>query len=112
MRIIYLSSDVCSSYLNELLQPLAIAGRTDLATDSSPVRGVGHQHRVTTGQAEVGRQRRALVAAFFLDHLDQQHLAPLDDILDLVAAAQRHAALARLVGPLEDRKSTRLNSSH
>src|SRR5690606_10215617 len=40
------------------------------------------------------RERRALVAAFFLDHLHQQDLAALDDLLDLVLTAQRLAAAA------------------
>src|SRR3546814_5452347 len=43
-------------------------------------------------------QRRALVAALLLDDLHQQHLSALDDVLDLVAAAQRHALAAQFVG--------------
>ena len=59
---------------------------------------IGHQHTVPAREAEVGGQRRALVAALFLDDLDQQHLAALDDVLDLVTAAQRHALGAQFVG--------------
>src|SRR3546814_4117033 len=43
-------------------------------------------------------QRRALVAALLLDDLHQQHLSALDDVLDLVAAAPRHALAAQFVG--------------
>src|SRR6476620_1510836 len=60
--------------------------------------GVRHQHAIAPGQAEVGRQCGALVAALFLDDLNQQHLATLDHVLDLVAAAQRHALGAQVVG--------------
>ena len=62
------------------------------------MRCVGHQHAIAAGEAQIGGQRRALVAALFLDDLDQQHLAALDDVLDLVAAAQLLALLAKLVG--------------
>ena len=62
------------------------------------MRRVGHQHAIAAGEAQIGGQRRALVAALFLDDLDQQHLAALDDVLDLVAAAQRLALPAQLVG--------------
>src|SRR5690606_33902867 len=48
-------------------------------------------------EAEVGGQRGALVAALFLDDLDEQHLAALDHVLDLVAAAERLAAGAQVV---------------
>src|SRR4051812_20425864 len=60
--------------------------------------GVGHQHAIAAGQRQIGGQRRALVAALLLDDLDEQHLAAPDDVLDLVAAAQRLALLAELVG--------------
>ncbi len=63
-----------------------------------PWTGVGHQHAIAAGKAQIGGQRRALVAALFLDDLDQQHLAALDHVLDLVAAAQGLALLAQLVG--------------
>ena len=60
--------------------------------------GVGHQHAIAAGEAEIGGQRRALVAALFLDDLDQQHLAAADHVLDLVAAAQILALAAQRVG--------------
>ena len=62
--------------------------RGDLAADAAAARGVGHQHRVAAGEREIGGQRRALVAALFLDDLHQHHLAALDDFLDLVLAAR------------------------
>jgi len=70
-----------------VFQSLAIAGRADLAADPAAARRVGHQHGVAPGQAEIGCQRRAFVAAFFLDDLHQQHLTALDHVLDLVTAA-------------------------
>ena len=60
--------------------------------------GIGHKHAITAGQAEISGQRGTLVAAFFLDDLDQQHLTALDHVLDLVAAAQRQSARAQFVG--------------
>ena len=62
------------------------------------MRGVGHQHTIAARQRQIGRHRGALVAAFFLDHLDQQNLAAADDILNLVVTAQVHALFAQGVG--------------
>ena len=59
--------------------------------------GVGHQHAITTCKAEIGGQRSALVAPFFLDDLDQEHLAPMDNVLDFVATAQVEALSAHLI---------------
>src|SRR6185436_19839391 len=47
---------------------------------------VGHQHRIAAGKREVSGEGGALVAALFLDDLDEQNLAALDDFLDLVLA--------------------------
>ena len=70
--------------------------------------GVGHQHAIAAGQRQIGGQRSALVAALFLDDLDKQHLAALDHVLDLVAAAQVLALAAELVGGrLIDRRAVR-----
>ena len=82
---------------DDLLEPLAVLRAGNLAADAAAMAAVGHQHRVAPGEAEIGRQRGALVAAFFLDHLHQQHLAALDDVLDLVAAAQGLALGAHFV---------------
>ncbi len=58
-----------------------------------PPRAVlGIKHGVAAGQRQIGGQRRALVAALFLDHLHQHHLAALDDFLDLVLAARAECA--------------------
>ncbi len=74
--------------LHHFLQPRAVLRRSDLAADAAAARGVGHQHRITSGERQIGGQRRALVAALFLDDLHQHHLAALDDFLDLVLAAR------------------------
>ena len=79
--------------LHHFLQPRAILRRGDLAADAAAARGVGHQHRIAAGQRQVGRQRGALVAALFLDHLHQHHLAALDDLLNLVLAPWPERAL-------------------
>src|SRR3546814_20641932 len=60
--------------------------------------GVGHQHAIAAREREIGGQRRAFVAALFLHDLDEQHLATADDVLNLVPAPERHAALAQRVG--------------
>src|SRR5262249_31476860 len=74
------------------------------------VAGVGHQHAIAAGERQIGRQRSALVPALFLDDLDQQHLAALDHVLDLVAAAQRLAFLPQLVGGgFVDRRAVRFS---
>ena len=79
--------------LHHFLQPRAVLGGGDLAADAAAARGIGHQHRVAAGERQIGRQRRALVAALFLDDLDQHHLAALDDFLDLVLAARPERTL-------------------
>src|SRR5690606_28174947 len=73
--------------LDHVLQPLAVLRIGDLAGDAAAARRVGHQHRIAAGERQVGGERRALVAALFLDHLHQQDLPALDDLLDLVLAA-------------------------
>ena len=78
--------------LHHFLQPRAILRRGDLAADAAAARGVGHQDGVASGQREVGRQRGALVAALFLDDLDQHDLAALDHFLDLVLPARPEGA--------------------
>src|SRR3546814_20195422 len=65
--------------------------RSNLAADPAAVHRVRHQHAIAAGERQIGGKRGALVAAFFLDDLDQHHLAATDDVL-------------------KDRKSTRLNS--
>ena len=62
----------------------------DAAADATAARVVGHQHDVATGQADVGGQRRALVAALFFFDLDDQLLTFPDHVLD-PGLADRHA---------------------
>jgi hypothetical protein len=76
-----------------------------LRGDAAATRRVRHQDRVAAGEREIGGQRSALGAAFFLDHLDQHNLAAADDFLDLVtlgdrspAGFPRRAAAGRLGG--------------
>ena len=64
------------------------------------MRRVGHEHAITTRKAQIGRQCCALVAALFLDHLNQQDLTAANDILNLVTTAQIHALCAKRVDRL------------
>ena len=73
---------------HDTLQALAICCGGDLAGDAAAAGGVGHQHAVAARQRQIGGQRRALVAALFLDDLDEHDLAPTDDFLNLVTAHQ------------------------
>ena len=82
------------------LEARAIGGIGDLARDAAAARGVRHQHAVAAGERQISGQRRPFVAPLLLDHLDQQDLAPLDHLLDLVAAQQPRAALGLLVEDL------------
>ena len=70
------------------LQATTVRGVGDLARNAAALAGVGHQDAVAAGQREPGGQGRALGAALVLDDLDQQDLAALDDVLDLVATHQ------------------------
>ena len=53
----------------------------DLARDADAVEA-GHQHEVAAGDADVGAERRPLGADAFLDDLDEDFLAALEDVLD------------------------------
>ncbi len=81
----------------DFLEPLAVAGVGDLPRNAAAARGVGHQDGIAAGERQIGGERRALVAALFLDDLDQQHLTALDHFLNLVLAAQAGGAIGRLV---------------
>ncbi len=89
--------------LGDLLQALAVGGVGDLARDAAAARRVRHQHRIAAGERQIGGERRALVAALFLDDLHQQDLAALDDFLDLVLAAMGRAG-ARAPPPARRRR--------
>jgi hypothetical protein len=82
--------------LGDLAELLAVVGAGDLAADAAAAGGVGHQHAIAAGEREIGRERRALGAALFLDHLHQHDLPALDDLLDLVLAAIARGALGHL----------------
>ena len=79
------------------LEAAAVVRVGDLARDAAAAGGVRHQHAVAPGERQVGGERGALVAALLLDDLDEQHLAALDDLLDLVGAARLAAALRHLL---------------
>ncbi len=82
--------------LCDLLQSFAVRGVGDLAGDAAATCGVRHQNAVTPGQRQIGRDCRALIAAFFLDDLDQKHLAAFDDFLDLVTTLRARATTRAL----------------
>ena len=75
--------------LGDFLQALAVGRVGDLARDAAATARVGHEHRIAAGERQIGGESCALVAALFLDDLDQQDLAALDDFLDLVLLARR-----------------------
>ena len=79
---------------DDLLESLAVAGAGDLARNAAATRRVRHQHRIAAGKRQIGGEGRTLVAALFLDDLNEQDLAALDDFLDLVLTAHRFAAVA------------------
>src|SRR4029079_2454527 len=83
--------------LDDARQALDGGGGGDLAADAAAAGGVGHQDAVAPGEREVGGQRRALVAALFLDDLDQHDLPAADHLLDLVAAHHPPAAAGELL---------------
>ena len=62
------------------------------------MRRIGHQHAIAASQRQIGGQRRAFIAAFFLDDLNKQHLAPVNHVLDLVPATQGHALAPQIFG--------------
>ena len=82
--------------LDDRLEPLAIRRRGDLPGNAPAPGRIRHQDAVTPCKGQIGRQGRALVAALFLDHLDQHDLAAPDDLLDLVAAHESPTAPRQL----------------
>ena len=52
------------------------------ARNATATRVVGHQHQIAAGQRDVGGQRRALVAALVLFHLNDDFLADVECILN------------------------------
>src|ERR1700722_5902852 len=50
--------------LANLLETRAVFGAGDLAADAAAARSIGHQHRIASGERQIGRERRPLGAAF------------------------------------------------
>ena len=71
MTLIPAGTSSCADRLAQLLAVLTL----DAARDAAAARVVGHQHQVAAGERDVGRERRALVAALVLVDLDDQLLA-------------------------------------
>src|SRR5262249_56321107 len=67
--------------VEDLAQPAAVVVVGDLARDADAVEP-GHQDEVAPGDADVGAQGRPLGAQPFLDDLDDDLLAALEDVLD------------------------------
>ena len=73
-------------FADDALEPLAVGGVDDLAGNAAAARRVRHQHRIAAGERQIRGQRGALVAALFLDDLNEQNLPLLDDFLDFIGA--------------------------
>jgi hypothetical protein len=83
--------------LHHALEALAVCDGGDLAAEMPPPRAVlGIRTPIAAGQRQVGGQRRALVAALFLDDLDQHDLPAADHFLNLVLAHQPAATARQL----------------
>ena len=78
-------------YLAQLVAFLAF----DAARHAAAARVVRHQHDVAAGEADVGSQRRALVAALVFFHLYQQFLAFAQGFLDAGTAAATGLVILR-----------------
>src|SRR5690606_19122030 len=82
--------------VDHLFQSAAVGAVGNLAGNAAATVRIGHQDAIAAGQRQISGQRGAFVAALLLHDLDQQHLPPLDDFLDLVAAHGAAAALGCL----------------
>ncbi len=78
-----------------ILQPAAVGQAGDFARNAAAARRVRHQHAIAAGERQIGRQRRALVAALLLGDLDQHDLPALDHLLDLVVPVGARALASR-----------------
>ena len=88
-------------FLENVLEPAPVGEAGDLARHAAAAVGVRHQHAIASRQREIGRQRRALVAALLLGDLHQHDLAALDDLLDLVVPHRVAPPPLRRVGLLD-----------
>ena len=85
-------------FRHHLFQATTVGRGGNLSRNAAAPGRIGHQNAEAPGQRQVSGQRRALCAALFLNHLDQQDLPAADDFLDLVVAHEaRRAAFALLV---------------
>ena len=75
----------------------------DAARDAAGRRRVRHQHHVAAGQRDEGGQRRTLVAALFLVHLDDDFLAFAQQFLD-AGLVRVDAALEVIAGDFLQRQ--------
>ena len=85
---------------HHFLQAATVGGGGNLAGNPAAPRRIRHQHGETAGERQIRRQRGALGTAFFLDDLDQQDLAAVDDFLNFVMPheAGLRPALAAFLG--------------
>ena len=70
-------------------QLFAVCGIVDFARNATAAGGVGHQHAIASGKRQIGRQRGALIATLFFQHLHKNDLAPFDNFLNFIFAIQR-----------------------
>ena len=89
-----------SQVRNNRLQTLTVRRAVDFTADAAAMRRIWHQDAITTGEAEIGSQSSALVAALFLHNLHQQNLTAMNDVLNFVAATQVHALCTDFVAGL------------
>jgi len=75
------------------------------ARNPAAARVVGHQHQVPPGQRDERRQRRALIAALFFFHLNDQFLALGQRVLN-ARRARIHPVLEILAGNFLERQET------
>ena len=70
----------------DFLQAFAVGRDGDLARNTATARCIRHQDRIASRERQIGGERRALAAALFLDHLDQDDLVAFDNFLNFVVS--------------------------
>jgi hypothetical protein len=90
--------------IDDILQ-LVTVFTLDAARYAATARIVGHQHQISAGETDESGERRALVAALVLIHLDDHFLVLLDRILD-AGAADLHSRLEVSPGDLLEWQKT------
>ncbi|GAA10146.1 hypothetical protein ATPR_3150 [Acetobacter tropicalis NBRC 101654] len=71
---------------HDIPQAATVCYGCNLAGNPAATQRVGHQHTIAASQRDISGKSCTLIAAFFLDHLNQQHLAAADDFLNTVVA--------------------------